>query len=240
MDGVKSCSATAESLEEFPSLSIFAGTVPIEEEFRLSSKILGVWNSDEITLFTSDQAALTEGRHLSPDDKNKGIISKDLAERNHFLVLCDLSTLIALENGPAIQGFGELTVSVDDPQNMENIISAIREIPDVDWNGFSITADNESYEKASFSMRQLSSLVSAILIVILVVSTAVLSLILTMWSRTRIHETGVLLSVGIRKLSIIGQYITEVLMIAVIAFSLPTLQPALPQIKLAPFYRRRS
>lgn len=45
-------------------------------------------------------------------------------------------------------------------------------------------------------------------------------LILTMWSRTRIHETGILLSIGIRKISIISQYITEVLLIAVIAFFL--------------------
>ena len=41
-----------------------------------------------------------------------------------------------------------------------------------------------------------------------------------MWSRTRVHETGILLSVGIRKTSIISQYITEVLLIAVIAFFL--------------------
>ena len=41
-----------------------------------------------------------------------------------------------------------------------------------------------------------------------------------MWSRTRIHETGILLSIGIRKISIISQYITEVLLIAVIAFLL--------------------
>ena len=54
----------------------------------------------------------------------------------------------------------------------------------------------------------------------LMVSIAILSLILTMWARTRIHETGVLLSVGISKLSILGQYIAEVLLIAIFAFSL--------------------
>ena len=62
--------------------------------------------------------------------------------------------------------------------------------------------------------------VSTILMIALIVSIAILSLILTMWARTRIHETGVLLSVGISKLSILGQYIAEVLLIAVLAFSL--------------------
>nr|WP_243182732.1 FtsX-like permease family protein [Blautia stercoris] len=41
-----------------------------------------------------------------------------------------------------------------------------------------------------------------------------------MWARSRIHETGVLLSVGICKLSILGQYIAEVVIIAMLAFSL--------------------
>ena len=103
---------------------------------------------------------------------------------------------------------------------MESIIAKVKEMKDVDWKGFEITLNNESFENAASSLQQLSSLMSTILIVVLVVSVAVLSLILTMWARTRIHETGVLLSVGIRKLSILGQYIAEVLMIAILAFSL--------------------
>ena len=136
------------------------------------------------------------------------------------LIITDLATLVAYENGPAIQGFNELTVSVDDPQNMEEIISKVKGISGVDWKGFSFLLDNEDYENAASSLEQLSELVATILIVALIVSIAILSLILTMWARTRIHETGVLLSVGISKLSILGQYIAEVLLIAVLAFSL--------------------
>lgn len=195
-----------------------------------------------------------------PGDKNKGLISKDLADKNGLkigdviqtdkgveieivglfvpkeiegindqvttydkiqnLIISDLATRIANENSPATQGFNELTVSVDDPQNMENIITKVKEIKGVDWKGFAIMVDNEGYENAAFSLQQLSELVSTILIVVLIVSVVILSLILTLWSRTRVHETGILLSLGIRKLSILGQYIAEVLIIAVLAFSL--------------------
>lgn len=195
-----------------------------------------------------------------PGDKNKGLISKDLADKNSLkigdviqtdkgveieivglfvpkeiegindqvttydkiqnLIISDLATRIANENSPATQGFNELTVSVDDPQNMENIITKVKEIKGVDWKGFAIMVDNEGYENAAFSLQQLSELVSTILIVVLIVSVVILSLILTLWSRTRVHETGILLSLGIRKLSILGQYIAEVLIIAVLAFSL--------------------
>ena len=260
IEGIKECSATVEGLAAFPSLELFTGNIPIEEEFRASSKILSTWKSEELTWFTSGQLTLTQGRHILPDDKNKGLISKDLAEKNGLkigdkiqtdkgveieivglfspkeiegindqvttydkiqnLIITDLATLVAYENGPAIQGFNELTVSVDDPQNMEEIISKVKEISGVDWKGFSFLVDNEDYENAASSLEQLSELVSTILMIALMVSIAILSLILTMWARTRIHETGVLLSVGISKLSILGQYIAEVLLIAIFAFSL--------------------
>ena len=246
IEGIKECSATVEGLAAFPSLELFTGNIPIEEEFRASSKILSTWKSEELTRFTSGQLTLTQGRHILPDDKNKGLISKDLAEKNGLkigdkiqtdkgveieivglfspkeiegindqvttydkiqnLIITDLATLVAYENGPAIQGFNELTVSVDDPQNMEEIISKVKGISGVDWKGFSFLLDNEDYENAASSLEQLSELIATILIVALIVSIAILSLILTMWARTRIHETGVLLSVGISKLSILGQY----------------------------------
>ena len=63
-------------------------------------------------------------------------------------------------------------------------------------------------------------MVSSMILVIALVSAIILALILTMWGRTRIHETGVFLSLGIGKTKIIGQYLLEVLMIAVIAFGL--------------------
>ena len=226
IEGIRECSATVEGLAAFPSLQLFTGNIPVEEEFRKSSKILSTWKSEELTRFTSGQLTLLEGRHIMPDDENKGIISKDLAEKKGLkigdkiqtdrgveieivglfspkeiegindqvttydkiqnLIITDLATLVAYENGPAIQGFNELTVSVDDPQNMEEIISTVKEITGVDWKGFSFLIDNEDYENAASSLEQLSELVSIILIVALIVSIAILSLILTTVSYTHL------------------------------------------------------
>lgn len=54
---------------------------------------------------------------------------------------------------------------------------------------------------------------------IIAVSIIILALILTLWGKTRVHETGVFLSLGIKKGNILGQYIAEVLLIAVFAFA---------------------
>ena len=87
IEGIKECSATVEGLAAFPSLELFTGNIPIEEEFRASSKILSTWKSEELTRFTSGQLTLTQGRHILPDDKNKGLISKDLAEKNGLKIV---------------------------------------------------------------------------------------------------------------------------------------------------------
>lgn len=50
-------------------------------------------------------------------------------------------------------------------------------------------------------------------------SIIILALILTLWGKARVHETGVFLSLGIKKGNILGQYIAEVLLIAVFAFA---------------------
>lgn len=81
-------------------------------------------------------------------------------------------------------------------------------------------ADNKTYLAAAAPLEKSQTLITSFLLLIVLVSAVVLSLILTMWAKSRIHETGVLLSIGFGKASIIGQYLTEVLLIAAIAFGL--------------------
>lgn len=81
-------------------------------------------------------------------------------------------------------------------------------------------ADNKTYLAAAAPLEKSQTLITSFLLLIVLVSAVVLSLILTMWSKSRIHETGVLLSIGFGKASIIGQYLAEVLLIAAIAFGL--------------------
>lgn len=118
------------------------------------------------------------------------------------------------------RGFDALQITVDDPQDMDRIIDAVRRLPDMDWAAFTIDPDSSAYESAAAPLAALSTLVVILLAVIIAVSVTVLALLLTLWTKTRIHEIGVLLSVGIRKSSVIGQHLVEVLLIAALAFGL--------------------
>ena len=135
-------------------------------------------------------------------------------------VFVDAQTAIEMDSGEINYGFSTLHVTIDDPQAMARVVSDVMSLSGIDWNAFTIEVDNETYESAAAPLAALNELVVTLLVVIIVVSAIILALILTLWTKTRIHEIGVLLSVGIRKSAIIGQYLIEVLWIAVLAFGL--------------------
>ena len=99
-------------------------------------------------------------------------------------------------------------------------MASVKDLPGIDWTAFTVEVDNETYEKAAAPLATLNELVLTLLVVIIAVSAIILALILTLWTKSRIHEIGVFLSVGIRKSAIIGQYLIEVLLVAVLAFGL--------------------
>ena len=114
-----------EGLAAFPSLQLFTGNIPVEEEFRKSSKILSTWKSEELTRFTSGQLTLTEGRHIMPDDENKGIISKDLAEKNGLKLVDKIQTdrgveieIVGLFSPKEIEGINDQVTTYDKIQNL--------------------------------------------------------------------------------------------------------------------------
>ncbi|MNI48024.1 FtsX-like permease family protein [compost metagenome] len=134
-------------------------------------------------------------------------------------IFTDINTAIEFEK-PYVTGFNTMDITVEDPSKLDAIVSELQAISSIDWSGFVIEKGNQSYEAAASSLERLDELATTLLIVIAVVSAIILSLVLTMWAKSRIHETGVFLSVGIRKSAIVGQYLTEVLLIAVLAFGL--------------------
>ena len=117
-------------------------------------------------------------------------------------------------------GFDSVIFYIYDPAQLDNIISEVKNLSSIDWQAFNVTTNNETYLEAADPLQKVQTLVTTMIIVIALVSVIILSLVLTMWGRSRIHETGIFLSLGIAKSKIIGQYLTEVLIIAIFAFGL--------------------
>lgn len=115
---------------------------------------------------------------------------------------------------------GEVDFYVTDPKDLDEIISKVQNIQTIDWNIHFVRANDFQYSKVSDSLQSLSDLVCVLLLCVSVVSTIILTLILTLRTRGRIQEAGVLLATGISKKEIIKQFLLEVFVAAVIALLL--------------------
>lgn len=71
------------------------------------------------------QLTLTQGRHILPDDKNKGLISKDLAEKNGLKIGDKIQTdkgveieIVGLFSPKEIEGINDQVTTYDKIQNL--------------------------------------------------------------------------------------------------------------------------
>lgn len=120
--------------------------------------------------------------------------------QNH--IFTDVASAIEAENSVVVQGFDDVKVTVDDPENLKQIMEQVKHLPGYEENVYTIAADDEAYQSAAAPLSSLDGLVKCLLIGIIAVSIIILALILTLWGKTRVHETGVFLSLGIKK----GEY----------------------------------
>ncbi len=258
ISGVEKYDASAQTLVS-TNLTIFPGNVPLKGDLNNKVYARTVAGTENNSFFQSGIMELIEGKHITGNEHNAAVISKDVADQNNLKVGDTISlkvdaetevkitgiyeilkpdpvfesivTYEKLENQIFIEtdtlqnlfgdmpvGFYEVVFTVNDPAQLDSIMSEVKGLTAVDWRAFEVWADNQTYLAAAAPLQKLQALMSSIIWVIVLVSTIILSLILAMWGRSRIHETGVFLSLGIGKASIIRQYLTEVLMIAVIAF----------------------
>ena len=256
--GIEKYDASAQTLVS-TNLTIFPGNVPLKGELNNKIYARTVAGTENNSFFQSGIMELTEGKHITGNESNAAVISRDMADQNSLQIGDSISlqadeeaevkiigiyeirkpdpayasvvTYEKLENqifidtsalqdlfGDMPMGFYEVAFSVYDPAQLDSIMAEVKGLSAIDWRAFKVAADNQTYLDAAAPLQKLQALVSSIIWVIVLVSAVILSLILTMWGRSRIHETGVFLSLGIGKMRIIGQYLAEVLMIAVIAF----------------------
>jgi len=121
--------------------------------------------------------------------------------------------------GLAYQGqYYAATFHVNDPNELPRIVSEIRQIEDLNWDYFFMQHNDGDYMRISSDLQTVQNLLMTLLIAIGLVSTIILTLILILRMRGRIHEVGILLSVGIGKKQIWGGFLLEIFILAMLSF----------------------
>ena len=132
------------------------------------------------------------------------------------LILSDMNTLNALYGYS--KGNSQYTSAVfNTNKNVDDVISDVNKIQE-NWSLYNISKSDDTFLALSKSFDSLEKIVNMLLIGSIIVGIIVLSLVLAFWIQGRIHETGILLSIGVGKFKIISQYTIELLLISVLAF----------------------
>lgn len=111
-----------------------------------------------------------------------------------------------------------VTFFVQDPSELPRIISEVRQLEEIDWDGFFMQHDDGDYMRIAGDLQTVQNLLLILLMAIGLVSAMILALILILRMRGRVHEVGILLSVGIGKKQIWGGFLLEISLLAIVAF----------------------
>ncbi|MEG0472408.1 MAG: FtsX-like permease family protein [Solibacillus sp.] len=166
---------------------------------------------------SKDKIALEIVGLFSGSNMDSATMDAELAENT---LITDIETIKMLN------GYDDETILyqdakfyVNDPKELSTILKQVNELP-IDWTNYHVANSAKDYPALTGSLDSMDGLINKMLIGIVVISAMILSLVLAFWINGRIHETGVLLSLGVSKISIIAQYVAELLMIAVVSFGL--------------------
>lgn len=127
-----------------------------------------------------------------------------------------------LSVGQTLTGSSENITStiyyLDDPENVEAFVELAKKKSDIDFDTFSLDANNILYQQNASSLESMQSFAKMFVWIVVIAGSAILCLILALTIRNRYYEIGVLLSLGQSKVKIIAQQLIEIGLIAVVAF----------------------
>ncbi len=139
-------------------------------------------------------------------------MTSDLSENQVYLPYEDATKLLGLSQ----QEVTQVTFGVKDPEKIDALLKQVKSL-NLDWQSLRVVEDRKAFDQMKESSQTLEGLVRIMMIVLLVTGAGALSLLLSLWTRERIHEIGVLLSIGKSKGRIFRQFLLEVVLVSLLA-----------------------
>ena len=225
-------------LKEAKVVSIKQGVTldSLPEEYKNVVSVVGTNNTSKNVLFRSGVFTLTSGKDIDSKDRNSILIHSDLAKKNHLKVR---DTIVLNSHTYTIKGIfagkkhetytglssdlSENTMFVDynslDTKMVTKLTIDSNRLKQVQSlypsSEYIVSKDTKAYEVALESVQSAKHMIQILSCFIIVCGLVVLSLILVLWLRDRIHEIGILLSIGKSKVEIIIQFIFELVFISI-------------------------
>lgn len=229
------------------------------KNFKSTVMLTGVNDSSKENKFVSGAYKLVEGEHLKAGDRNKILMHKDLALKNHLKVGDHLkikSNLYDADNEKqadeiveveikglfdghnkggasapqelyentlisdvhsAAQVYGETektavyqdaTFFVKGQYDLKQVIKVLEKV-DIDWRNYVLINGASNYPALQMSISSLYGMADKLFYGALIFAGIVVALLLMLWLNARKKEIAIMLSLGMTKMRIFGQLMTE-------------------------------
>lgn len=228
-------------LEDAKVVSIKQGVTldSLPEEYKNVVSVVGTNNTSKHVLFRSGVFTLTSGKNIDSKDKNSILIHSDLAKKNHLKVgdtICLNShtyTIKGIFEGKKHETYtglssdlSENTVFVDYHSLNSNLVNKMtvfskdkttfKQVQSLyPSSEYVVSKDTNAYQSSLESVQSMKHMIQILSFSIIACGLVVLSLVLVLWLRDRIHEIGILLSIGKSKIEIIFQFVLELIFISI-------------------------
>ena len=113
--------------------------------------------------------------------------------------------------------YENVTFFVEDADRLEEIIAEVEDLDVMDSMYFTVVRDDTMYKSTVEPLNSIKTFVLVAVSAIAIGCLIVLCIVFTMWIRSRRREIAIYLSLGIRKVEILGQFIIEAAVVAVAA-----------------------
>lgn len=101
-----------------------------------------------------------------------------------------------------------------DPKKIDKVIEDIKKTG-INTEEISISKNTKGFDDTISSITSMKGIIIIITYSVVLGSIIILSMILILWIRERIHEIGILLSIGVRRYKIMAQFILELIYISI-------------------------
>lgn len=115
---------------------------------------------------------------------------------------------------------GRITLYVDDPQKLDSVKEEVLAMDGIEFDRYNLTYKDDDYKAVAKPLLTIEKLFSIFIAIVFIGSLIILSLVLSMWVKSRKREIGILTSVGIKNRSVLFQLLLECAVISVMAFLL--------------------
>ncbi|MEL3971134.1 ABC transporter permease [Rossellomorea oryzaecorticis] len=111
---------------------------------------------------------------------------------------------------------------IEDPSEMESFVNQAQQESSIDFDTFKLDANDQLYQQMVGPIENVASFSNNIVYLVSIAGAIILALMIMMSIRERKYEMGVLLAIGELRYKLVGQFIVEVLLVAVISFGIAT------------------